>query len=1114
MAQVERKILRGLLTPDRRLEFWDAESGEYDNGGTRLGPLPTGGNLPGVPEPQGDTELVLRATGDQSVGKRHRVRSQSGGFPDRNGASFIWREAGGTWFGWDTPNVLTGWEPIVWSSTSADHLYQPHAVELDDGTVLAVCTKGIVGVSIRWLARHPKTGAWVDGLVTGTATDEANPCLLVLPGDTSRVLCFYWSEDLTADRANVAMRYSDDGGATWSLGAYGVLPESVSTVAGASGYDLGRLRAAYKDGQVLLVAAVRSHDTGLTERDHLVQYASSDLGNTFVEVARHDGAAAGSGGNLQDVVVVDGRFVLAYVAVVDKLPRVVRIASAFEPFTAETAISPATAGASTEVWGTGTATVATGDLAAFRDEGGNVYLTGRQPGVSNQWIVLRSVDGGETWAPMARSSGSSSCGKWWDTGDVATYPSGAAAVFVRGRGLVLAGHASSPGAFTKSLSAFYLGGPTNITMPSYEAFQAGDNQVTYGRTYLPFDLPEDCGWTASGLGSGSITTGLLRVTAGPAQTRWYDRTPSGSVATGAIVTEILDPDTGSTAYLRVRMDDGTEGYEVEVRVSDTAIDVYDAVSSTQIGSTVTRTAGTEVEVRVALKGSSADVHYRLYDSTSAREWTTVASTSSLTDNAGAAGSNRVRFGFPTALGSRTVDWRMVAYISDEGGGYVGQNLVGFTNPDDLFGRPYSSTGAYMDDGVVLVASEGPTQRGDEWFVDTRYTYRPENLLPVLEPSPREVWRSVPFDELNGSTEEIRLAWRLDGDGDGGFLVADCALENDLIGFWLDDVNCAELKIDLYYGGAWVNVTTTAVHKFAGARQGNTVRPAASSAVGGKWRRGEAAGAGLGFYSGGGGGYANCDWTGVVERNTEGSTKTSGGVTKRPTFHLRETDGATSGTPNVAIWPLRHLVVVHASGFSRAIRGVRVRIKHPGVGAYPGRPADGYYQIGKVVFGSFAVFGFDYSWQREIGLDPNTELSLLDDGRAISRVRGPAGRTVSVNWADGVDLTSWRLDEFPDYVKASANTAAEAVAFWGDVPIWLQDLVRELGGAHLPVVYAPYLPVDETSGSTGDVKVYYDAWGAGAVYGRIVSPVRIEQVVGDEEVNEIYRVTTIELREER
>lgn len=1114
MSQIQKQILRGLLVPDRRLTLWETESGEYSAGGTRLGGLPTGGNLPGIPDPQSETELVLRATGSQAIGRRHRVRSQTGGYPDRNGASFIWREAGGTWFGWDTPNLLTGWDVIRWSSSSSTQLYQPHAVVLDDDTVLAVCTTGTIGASLTWLARNPNTGAWVEDELVAGVTDEANPCLVVLPGDTPRVLCFYWSEDLSASKANVAMRYSDDGGATWSLGAYGVLPTAISTAAGSSGYDLGRLRAAYKDGQVLLVACIRSHDTALAEEDLLVQYASADLGSNFVEVDRHDGTT-GNGGNFQDLAVVDGRFVLAYLAVVDKLPRVVRLASAFDAFTAGEAVTPASGGggASTEVWGSGSATITSGDLALFQDEAGHLYLTGRQPNVQNEWLVIRSVDGGVTWAEMGRSSGTSGCGKWWDSSDASTYPKDACAVFQRGRAIVIHGHASSPGAYTRSLSASYLGGYTSVTMPSYEAFQGDTNQVTYSTTYLPFDLPNDCGWTASGAGAGAITTGLLRITASSGQNRWYDRTPSGTVDNGAIATAIVDPTAGSF-YLLVRMDDGTEGYEVEVRVTDDDIEVYDAVAATQVGSTATRTAGTEVEVRVALKGNDVVVAYRLYDTINPREWTTVATSSTLTDSAGAAGTNRIRFGTPLQLVTREIDVRMVAYVTDEGASYVGRNLTSFTNPDDLFGRPYSSAGTYLDDGVVLRASEGPTLRGDEWHVDTRYTYRHENLLPTLEPSPREVWRSAPYGELNASTDEIRLAWRIDGDGSGDFLVADCALDNDVLGLWLDDVNCAELRVDLYYGGAWVNVATTDVHKFAGVRQGNAVRPSGSSSAGGKWRRGEAAGCGIGFYSGGGAGYANCDWTGVVERNAEGSTKTSGGTTKRPTFHLEKTDGATSTTPNVAIWPRRHLLVIHASGYSRAIRGVRVRIKHVAASTFPGRPSEGYYQIGKVAFGSYAVFGFDYTWQREIGLEPNTELTVLDDGTAISRVRGRAGRTVSVNWADGVDLTSWRLDDFPDYVKASANTAAEAVAFWGDVPIWLQDLVRELDGAHLPVVYTPHIPYDSASTSSGDVRAFYDNWAAGAIYGRIVSPVRIEQVVGDEEVQEIYRVTTVELREER
>lgn len=1115
MAQIERGILRGLLVPERRMEWWDAESGEY-NAGARLGALPTGGALPGLPEPQSDTDLVLRATGTQSRGGRRRVRTQRGGFSDRNGAAFIHKdESDSAWYGWNTPNLLTGWDPIQWTSSSGSAWYTPHAVTLPSGDILGVCVEGTTTPEVRWFRRGAVLGTWTSATLIAVTSAEANPCLCLLPN--GRVLLFYWNTDATTDKASIGMYFSDDDGATWTEGADGVIPETVSTSSGSSGYILQRVRAAYKDGQILLVACVQSRNTALSVEDHLIQYASSDLGHTFVEVDRTtpDSTFDEFGGGYQDVLVADGRFVVAWISLDDDLPRIVRLGSAYASLFQEDPIQPCGPGtdAATEVWAMGGDFFTEGDLCLFVDEAETLYMTGRQPSVGQEWIVVRSIDGGVTWAAMARSTSSSGVGKWWDAGDTGTYPADACAVFHRGRAVVIHGHQSAPSTYDYSLSASYLGGYSTITMPGYDAFRDDRNQVTYGITYLPFDLPGDCGWSSSGAGSESLASGVLRVTAGAGVVRWHTRAPSGSVDNGIITTAIVDPVAG-TAYLLVRMDDGAEGYEVEVRVTTTAIEVYDAVAATQIGSTVTRTSGTEVQVLVAMKGDSVDVWYRLYATTTDATWIAAAGSSALTNNAGASGSNRVRFGAPSALVDRTLDWRLVAYIADEGGDYVGSNIVDFANPGDLFGRPYSSTGTYLADGVTIRAFEGPTQKGDQWNIDTRFDTPPENLLPTLEPSPREPWRSAPYAEFNASTTELRLAWRIDGDGSGGFLGADCALENDLIGFWIDGSNAPSITIDLYYGGAWNAVAATALHRFTGVREGNTLRPVASSGAGQKWRRGEAAGCGVGFYSGGGAGYSNADWTGTIERNTEGSTLTSAGLTKRPTFTIERTSGASTTTPNVAIWPRRHLVVVQASGFARAVRGVRLRIGHGAAGTYPGRPAQGYYEIAKFMAGSFAVFGFDYSWQRDIALDPNTELTLLDDGRAVSRVRGPSGRTVSVNWQDGVDLTGWRLDTVPDYVRSSANSGADPVAFWADLPFWLQDVVREFEGSHLPVVYAPYLPYDATSGSTGNAVVYSLGWGAGAIYGRVVSPVRIEQILGDEEVDDAYRVTSIDIREER
>lgn len=1131
MAQVEKSILRGLILPHERMEWWDAESGEYDAGGTRLASLPSGGPLPGIPTPTSTTStgMVLQASGTQSARGALDVLCQRGGFPDRDRASFLWKNNADTeYYGWDAPNVLVAHQPISWTSSAAAASLFPHAVTLADGTVVVAVQLVGAGAqtTIQAWVRSPSAGTWASHTIylNPLQTQSAHPCLVLLP--SGRLLCFFWYNDEAADYANVRMLYSDDSGTTWSLGQLAVLADSVPTAtatgAGSLNYSTGRLRAAYSNGQVLLLANVLSMDvTGAShlKRDALWQFASLDLGATFTLVVKTESSGTVTqGANFHDIVVLDGRFVVAYLDVQLNTPSVRILTNAFDPWSNSPVIDGAPGG---EPWGTldgGTSKYYdVGDLCLFRDESGVLYLTGREVTVDNCWVVYSSSDGGATWVVMAASSGSSGAGKWWDTDDTATHPQGACATWQRGRALVIHGHASNPGIYDESLSCSYLGGYSTVTMPSYQAFRAQKRQVTWGQTYNAYDLPSDCSWTrtVTGAPTESVSTGVLALAAGVLEAIHYERAPSGSIATGLLATITVAVSAGTYRY-DCRIGSVTAGYWVEVRITPTTVEVWDQVAGTQIGVTATY-AGSEVQIELGMEDNNLVVYHRVYSAADdARAFVLTASSSALTDDAAATFTAfRVRHGMdaPGGIGpARAAAVRQVAYVTDEGTAtnYVGDNITGQDNPRDLLGRPFSSVATYVSDGVCVKAVSGPAFHGDAWDIDVRYQRPPENLLPTVTPSPRQSWQSGPISGLNASTTKLNLAWRIDTDGAGSYLGQDCNVGNDVWGFFLDGANCASIEVDVYYAGAWHLVTTTGVHQFTGVRKGNTIHPDPTSVFGGKWRIDEAAGASLAFYSAG---YTVTDWVGAVQSNTEGATNVNGVTTKTPVFQIEAASGASSATPAVGIWPRRHLVIIQASGFSPDIKGIRIRIPVSAGTAYPGNPASGYFEIGTLAFGPMAIFGHDYSWQRNIALEANTELTEARDGRTASRVLGPAPRTLEVGWADGVDVSDWRSATGPDYLKASANASARAVAFRHDLPVKLQDLVRSINGPKKLLVYVPNIAYDSNSGSGGDTASTNSNWAGGAIYGRITSPVRIEQVLGDDELTEVYRVTTVTLKEE-
>ena len=109
--------------------------------------------------------------------------------------------------------------------------------------------------------------------------------------------------------------------------------------------------------------------------------------------------------------------------------------------------------------------------------------------------------------------------------------------------------------------------------------------------------------------------------------------------------------------------------------------------------------------------------------------------------------------------------------------------------------------------------------------------------------------------------------------------------------------------------------------------------------------------------------------------------------------------------------------------------------------------------------------------------------------------------------DGIDLSPvLGANPDPAYFSASAAVGSKPAALDGETPLLLRDLVAYLDGAHTPIVYLPSI-AKATPEITQTTSI--DA----ALYGRIVSDVRIETVQGEELSDEIARVATVKIEEE-
>lgn len=1108
-SDVSRSTYRALVPHDTGIELWDDET-------TIVQTAPR----PGVPDPDQVTGLALSTSGGQSEGGSLRLLTLQGGLPEIDGATFVWRntaDASTAWRGWEPPTVLAANETVRSApSGTLVATAKPHAIGLPDGTVVCAYqtddtsrTPADDGIEVS--VRSPTAGTWSTVTVYSTSfalpTLQAfHPCLMRLPN--GRLHLYHWVFDptsATTGNANVRMWYSDDDGASWALGQSYCLRDDVAyastTGSGLGGYVLQRLRAAYSEGQVLLVAHIQARDTDLTYLDTMAQWASNDHGVSFdlVNGAWATADAGDVGAMLPEVLAAGLGFVVIFLTASDRKPQARSIAAAAYDLESATAVSVA---ASTEAWATVSgAVLVLGDLAACADETGAIFVFGRQPTVTGEGIVMWSTDGGVTWDGVGQGSSTAGLTTWWSCNDVATYPTAFTVCPSQGRMAMLSTFAADPGTLDPSLYAMYLGGYSTLTLPGFSRFARQDERISWERTWLPFDTPDATYWAAAGAGTGAISGAGLTITTTAAQQRYYTRAPTGSIDEGVIIEYAMSVTSGGSVTTNacsviVRLDDGVNGYAVVVRHSATAIRLYDLISGVQIGSPITAappSAGVCVRLALGLSASATGavaMWYRASGTAPDREWTVGPTSSALTDNAGAAGANLIQWGHTTNASSVSVWTRFL----DVSSGWTGKTRLcdGQTNPDDLLGREYSPAGVYVDDGVVLSAVDGPTVRGDLWTIAAEDDYPLSRILPHLgQPSPRV------FARWDAATQaDIAVRWSDIGDG---------SLGSDTIAVGLYGSTVPRVQVYGYDAGtsAWVSIGT--VDLFDGlealpyTRDGVAVRPSAVAPTDSPTLlRQEVRGGYAWTYSSG-------HYTWPIASSTEG--KWTNATTRRPVLRVT---GATSLDPTTGtlhIVPSSAVIVVHLAGTTYS--GIRLRVPAPS-STIP-RPPGGLHEIGALVVGSVVLLPEDYSWGRVIETGTEVDVIRQADGTKTSRARSPAARIVEVGWTGGVEQSgalnaSGTAD--PDYMLASAATGALAAALRGTTPTVLDGVHVEMGGAHGHALYLPALP----KGGASDVLAVLNRRGQ-HMYCRAVGPVRIETVLGEETTTELVRVATWPLEEE-
>jgi|DEB0MinimDraft_10_1074344.scaffolds.fasta_scaffold01141_3 hypothetical protein len=1132
MAANNRGQYQGLLLPDVRMRqpsaLWEAQS-TYTEAGAR----------PGRPVPARDTEALLIASGSQADGTDLDILAIDGGPVGRDprAAGLVWKnqtDGANAYRGREIPATLSAWEVLSWQTGTG--LRRPHSATLTQ----AAYTDRVVVVAEEFTADGYDVVSWYrapDGtlsskVVIHDATDEGTsrtPCLVEV-GD--RLFCLHWARGVGDASGNLYIRVqmSLDGGATWEVVRHraSTTKNVVANVtfSGTAGSNLEprRLRAAYKDGQVLVIGHLWEQiaTSDVNNADVWVQYASTDLSTRLDQILLTDsGGSAGDGGAF-DLVVAGGRFVCLMAAANDVL-RSAAIATAFTPMLTQMATTGTFSGVSGN--SASPPRQSDADVALVVDDIGLLwgYVRLAETGNNDSQLinVIYSSDAGDTWERVGSSDATPGLGftSLWNSGRTASahngdyYPRGFAVSWQRARAVMVHGWQADTGTNDNSLALAYIGGYHDLTIAPISDGAELIDRHPWAHTHLPLERAQDTTfWTATSAGvvanslqsdGSEILSSGDGASAGNLYVSGSDSTTGDTILVATFAAYGSNSGASATtdrAAFTFRLDDGTRGVELGIYLSASAFGVYDRVAASQLAH-VTGLANEIREWRLGMYVDEGDtvkrvrIWYRTWDTSEDRQWIHVGAYA-LASDGGSVGSNRVQFGcFTSGIPQADLEvyhgphWT-VGNAADAsclaGSAYTWDVWVTATdNPEHLSPTPMSSSPVYLSGGVSVRGIDGPAMKSDSWTLSPDHEFPVERVWPSYARSSRTRWRST------DDTAQVTIALAVDPELLG---TTDSAVGSPLVGVWLGGINWRTGKIQRYTGAAWVDVASIDAADAFGTlgctRTGATIVPsgdtthqiAAQELVG--WD------------------YREIGPTGVVRRiqaNRGGRWATGTTAGPRARLMLSKVDD-TEATSTNAVLSARNVCLVFEHAAATAASGWRILIDAQDT-------VEGYFEIGTLMVGPVWVAGQPTDWGRRMDQVLGTAYRRQQDGSVTASHPAPGGVSVDVAFTGGVDTRQFHDGTTePTWIETTSTSGVEGVATLAATVYDLQGEIAALG-TH-PVVYLPRIEAN----ASGDVRTltrWYDY-----LLGYVPDGVRVTSSIGDEGADESMTVGAFTIEAEQ
>lgn len=1059
----EKSQLTGFIVPRNDWAYWPEQSTAGYQGA-----------YPGAAVPTYRTRLRLTPSGDPITSETLEIIAGTGGAP----GAFAFRPSGGTYRGWEPPNVVAGVEVIdTTEGVTASMVGMPSGVLV---LAMEVANTGTGARSIDVYTRAVD-GTWsspttvVSDTVPASETDRYLRPRLVLDVDgVVHLLYLTYTGGAAQGTAVLRRRSSANDGSTWYLSATNVF-EWPSGVLG----EVLKIDAATSGRQWMLLFTLANGST--------IHLASID-GIEFSTVG-----TVSSDGRCIDLVYTDGVFVglIAF-----DTSTGANDVHAFRTGSAYTSITE-TAPEMTQLTQLGDSNWPRGSLMV--EDSGRIWAYFECTALTGTIYAVHSDDGGSTWIPVgATAREPSHCFQY-----VSATLTECCAAFALGMGFLICDVPSSNG----PLIAHQMGGwSTTANGPAGTTYVSGsvaESRLMDARTKYPIawtrsdeEIDTHGAFTEALTGTPTISGGSISGVAG--EQALYSLT-SAPTAERYRMSSILQFDPASTAAdSRIRLtlelcNGAGASYAVEVSIiSGDVVEVFDVASAGSLGS-VALTDTEQWQIKVDVSPGVASVWYRRLTSASDpadREWTALVAAGALTDNAGSA-TDATLIVDDSASAAWNVKLKMwLLNIGERPQPSGTPNLVLYDGLASGVGSGYENLGfrdfaqrpVYVNDGVS-VRAQGVPRRLDHWTITPGGTYHPSNVLSTgVKASPRHVWRST-------DTTSRVLAFQRTGAGD-------VHTDHHLIGVFFNGLNCREVLIEGHTGGAWTTLGTHAAYIAVGSgvtsASGLSLIPATTGTSGDApyFRRDQLKGSWV---------YASSTFY-EISGNTEGHWDAGAVNEKRCTVFLADAMAASS-TVSCELVLRRSVALIYPSGANNTQwRGLRF--------TFSSAVAGDYIQAGNIVFDDVMVFGAGPDGSRSLVLEVNERANETEDGHVFIDDTLPNRRRAEITWTRTFPMVN-ATDGDPDYVKASTHASYGPAGSYLGAPLELRGLISQIG--RKPIVYLPRIPMSSSNGVLVSL-VKDDA--AGAFLARFVpESLRTEATYGlAESADEIVRSSAVTLRE--